>query len=215
MKKRVFCLFAALLCLMSALLCSCSSKSATEGTTMNPEQSEFQSKIDEKLDFDYDLGYEKPGTVNDFVSAIGEIYTNIPAFKSAEDLNEEYIRNFFIRYYSGIDPKSCDIVEGKDGKTTACVNKNRVLSLLFRIFRIEDYELPAKEKSPDFYADGSKVYVTVIDTGDAVYHVSETTDSDGSAGFVMKRVEGKDGVESFRINLAKDEFGYYISSIEN
>lgn len=204
-----------LICVFNAALCSCSKTPGETGTTQSKEDIEFQSKVNEKLGFEYSFDTLKMNSVEDFASMIDSIDTYIPAFSSEEELDEAYIEDFFIRYYSAIDPESCDVIESEEGGKTAVVNRETVLSLLFLIFRADSFELPAKEESPDFYCDGSMVYIKISDPGDAVYSVSETKTENEGNYIIMKRMRGEDGIESFKLNFSEDEFGYYISSIEN
>ena len=215
MKKSFLCFFMALICVFSVALCSCSKTSGEPETTQNKEEVEFRSKVNEKLGFEYSFDTAKMKSVDDFASMIDKTNTYIPAFSSKEDIDEAYIEDFFIRYYSGVDPESCDVIENEEGEKTAVANRDTVISLLFLIFRIDSFDFPTKEENPGFYSDGSMVYIKTADPGDAVYCVSETKSENTENYIIMSRMRGEDGIESFRLNFAEDEFGYYISSIEN
>ena len=215
MKKTFLCFFMILICVFNVALCSCSKNTGETEPTQNKEEIEFRSKVNEKLGFEYSFDTLKMKSVKDFASMIDSINTYIPAFSSKEDLDDGYIEDFFIRYYSAIDPESCDIIENEEGEKIAVANRDTVLSLLFFIFRTDSFEFPSKEENPAFYSDGSMVYIKTINPGDAVYSVSQTKAGNDGNYIIMKRMRGEDGIESFKLNFTEDEFGYYISSIEN
>ncbi|MBR4765676.1 MAG: hypothetical protein IK085_02805 [Clostridia bacterium] len=214
MAKRVLCILTTMLLLFSLILTACSDKGKTAATALSAEElSENRSLYDGRFSFNYEFADTKAKSIKSFTDNITEVYISLPAFESKEDIDAEYVSDFFIRFFSGIDPYSFDAIEGDDGRRYAAVTTDRIYSLLFYMLRVDDYKMPAKDENPDFYAEGEKAFVLVEETDGSAYHITkEVDDETGCYVIFTKGSKGSDAPE-YRIDFAEDEYGCYFRSI--
>lgn len=221
MKLRLICFLCAIMILLCSCLCACGKSndpqpsepdSTAEATTVDPEMSEYASAASEKVD-DYDFSDYKIKSVESFASMISEVYCSIPALENKDKADSEYIEEFFRRYYTGIDPFSCDIEE-HDGRDYAVVSAKRVYSLLYILLRVDDYKMPSKTDNGMFYSENGNAYIALYEKNDVVYRPQKTQQNENGAYITMQRASGKEDVDSFTIYLASDDMGTYITSIK-
>ena len=216
MAKRFLCVLLISVLVSSCVLAGCSKESGVSAeTTLSAEElSENQSLFDGRFDFDYQFADDKRAkSYKAFTDPLKEVYITLPAFSSNEDIDDAYVSDFFIRFFSGIDPYSFDSVEGEDGRTYAAVSTDRIYSLLFYMLRVDNFKMPSKEENPDFYADGGNAFVLIRETDGSAYHITKEVDDETGCYIILtKGSKGSDAPE-YRIDFAEDEYGCYISSI--
>ncbi|MBQ6263932.1 MAG: hypothetical protein IJK60_00595 [Clostridia bacterium] len=215
MKKRNLFFILILLTGISLALSGCAGKEAPVETSLSAEElSENQSLFDNRFDFDYQFAGDKRAVnYKAFTEPLKEVYISLPEFKSKEDIDVGYISDFFIRFFSGIDPYSFDSVEGEDGRTYAAVSTDRVYSLLFYMLRVDDYKMPAKDENPDFYAQGENAFVLINETDGSAYHITKEVDDETGCYIILTKGKNGSDAPEYRVDFAQDEYGCYISSI--
>ncbi|MBR0121898.1 MAG: hypothetical protein IJM10_08945 [Clostridia bacterium] len=214
MSKKYLCLLLTVIISLPCVLSACSGGTTAETTLSAEELSENRSLFENKFEFNYEFaGSKRAVSYKSFTDPLKEVYITLPAFQNKNDIDADYISEFFIRFFSGIDPYSFDSVEGEDGRKYAAVTTDRIYSLLFYMLRVDDYKMPSKEENLDFYADGENAFVAIRQTDGSAYHITEEVDDETGCYIILtKGKKGSDAPE-YRIDFADDEYGCYIRSI--
>ena len=215
MAKRSLSVLLVLVLAFSCALAGCSGKSSTSDVTLNPEElSENQSLFENKFDFNYEFTDDKKATsYKSFTDPLKEVYITLPPFESKENIDADYISDFFIRFFSGIDPYSFDSVEGEDGRKYASMSTDRVYSLLFYMLRVDGYRMPSNEENHDFYGQVGNAFIALRETDGSAYHITKEVDDETGCYIILTKGKNGSDAPEYRLDFAEDEYGCYISSI--